>query len=264
MTQTRPEWPFYAGLGLLGGTYVVLVAALLVADVLATTPGHLLEAFRAPDIRAALRLSLVSSALSTLLAMWAAVPLGYLLARVPFPGRGLVELLADVPLVLPPLVIGLSLLLLSQTPVGRALSLGFPVAYEVPAVVVAQFAVTAAYATRAARLTFAQLSPRAEEVARVLGCTRGQAFWLVTLPAARPGLVAAGTLAWARSLGEFGPVLVFAGVTRFKTEVLPTAVYLELAVGRLEAAVAVSLLLVGVAVVVLAGVRLTAGRGAGV
>ena len=88
-----------------------------------------------------------------------------------------------------------------------------------------------------------------------LGCSRAQAVWLVTLPAAKRGMFAAASVAWARSLGEFGPILVFAGATRMKTEVLPTTVWLELSVGNLEAAVAVSLLMVLFAVAVLVAVR---------
>src|SRR5439155_24038977 len=83
----------------------------------------------------------------------------------------------------------------------------------------------------------------------------GQAFWGVVLPEARSGLIAAATLAWARSLGEFGPVLVFAGATRMRTEVLPTTVFLELSIGNIEAAVAVSLLMVFAAVTVLVILR---------
>jgi molybdate transport system permease protein len=92
-----------------------------------------------------------------------------------------------------------------------------------------------------------------------LGCSRSQAFWLVILPEARRGLLTAATLAWARSLGEFGPILIFSGATRFKTEVLPTTVFLELSVGHLEAAVAVSLLMVLAAVVVLLVIRAFGG-----
>ena len=84
-----------------------------------------------------------------------------------------------------------------------------------------------------------------------LGCQRRQAFWLVAFPAARRGMLAAATLAWARSLGEFGPILVFSGATRFKTEVLSPTVFLERSVGNLEAAVAVSLLMVVTAVLAL-------------
>ncbi len=110
--------------------------------------------------------------------------------------------------------------------------------------VLAQFVIGAAFAVRTMRGVFDHLSARPEDVAMTLGCSRGQAVWMVTLPAARRGMFAAFSIAWARSLGEFGPILVFAGATRMKTEVLPTSVFLELSVGRLEAAVAVSLLMV--------------------
>src|SRR5207247_10400420 len=112
-----------------------------------------------------------------------------------------------------------------------------------------------AFAVRRMRVTFDQINPRQEQVALTLGCSRGQAFWLVVLPEARRGLITAATLAWARSLGEFGPILVFSGATRMRTEVLPTTVFLELSIGNLEAAVAVSLLMVAAAAVVLVIVR---------
>ena len=128
--------------------------------------------------------------------------------------------------------------------------------YAVPAVVVAQFAVTAAFAVRTMRVTFDGIDPRTEDVARSLGCSRAGAFWRVTLPEARRGVLTAFTLAWARALGEFGPILVFAGATRMRTEVLSTSVFLELSVGNLEAALAVSLLMIAVAAVVLAVTRL--------
>jgi molybdate transport system permease protein len=166
------------------------------------------------------------------------------------------EVVFDVPIVLPPLVVGLSLLILFQAwPLREA-----GVTYEVPAVVLAQFTVAAAFAVRAMRATFEQLDPRTEQVALTLGCSRWQAFRRVALPEARGGVVGAFTLAWARSLGEFGPVLVFAGATRMKTEVLATSVFLELNVGNLGGAVAVSLVMVGLATVVLIGTRLLGAR----
>ncbi len=243
--------PFYLALGLIGGLYVGLVAAMLAADLTYTTPDHIARALASPEIRAAVWLSLLTCSASAILSVWVAVPLGYLLARTQFPGKAVVDLLVDVPIVLPPLVVGLSLLLLFQTPPGLALQRHLTVTYAVPAVVLAQFAVAAAFAVRTMRVTFEQISPRTEDVAMTLGCSRGRAFWLVALPEARRGILTAGTLAWARSLGEFGPILVFAGATRGKTEVLSTSVFLELSIGNLEAALAVSVLMIGVAVAVL-------------
>lgn len=252
---------FLLCLALLGGTYVVLIVAMLGADLFFTTPGELLTALGSPEIRFAIRLSLVSCTISTLLAMWVAVPLGYLLARTEFPGKGVVDTLLDVPIVLPPLVIGLSLLILFQTELGRFVQQFMTFTFAVPGIVLAQFMVSAAFAVRTMRVTFGQLSPRTEEVARTLGCSRHQAFWRVTMPEARPGLLTAATLAWARALGEFGPILVFAGATRMRTEVLPTTVFLELSVGKIEAAIAVSLLMIVVAAVVLVLARTFGLRG---
>ena len=115
--------------------------------------------------------------------------------------------------------------------------------------------VACAFAVRTMRATFEELHPRREQVAMSLGCSRSQAFWFVTLPEARRGVLVAGTLAWARSLGEFGPILIFGGATRMKTEVLPTSVFLELSVGNVEAAIAVSMLMILVAMIVLILVR---------
>jgi molybdate transport system permease protein len=254
---------FYLCLALLGGTYVALIVAMLAADLFFTSPGDLIAALASPDIRYAIRLSLISCTISTLMALWVAVPLGYLLARTTFPGKVVVDTLLDVPIVLPPLVIGLSLLILFQTEFGRFVQGYITVTYAIPAVILAQFSVSAAFAVRTMRVTFEQLPPRTEQVARTLGCSRHEAFWRVVLPEARPGLLTAATLAWARALGEFGPILVFAGATRMRTEVMPTTVFLELSVGKIEAAIAVSLLMIAVAAVVLVLTRAFGLRGTG-
>lgn len=247
----RPDWPFVLGLAILSGVYVVLILAMLAADMSFTTPGNLLAALRSPEIRFSVRLSLVTCTLTTLLSLWIAVPIGYLMSRFDFPGKRLMDAILDIPIVLPPLVIGLSLLILFQTPVGKAIERVIPFTYAVGGVVLAQFAVACAFAVRTMLVTFDQINPRGEQVALTLGCNRAAAFWRVALPEARRGLLTAATLAWARALGEFGPILVFAGATRLRTEVLPTTVFLELSVGNIEAAVAVSLLMILAAVAVL-------------
>ena len=224
---------------------------MLLADLSFTTPHHLLNALAKPEIQYSIRLSLISCTLTTVLSLWVAVPTGYLMSRHQFPGKRLMDAVLDIPIVLPPLVIGLSLLILFQTPVGRGIQRWVPVTYAVPSVILAQFAVACAFAVRTMLVTFDQISPRCEQVALTLGCNRSQAFWKVALPEARRGVLTAATLAWARSLGEFGPILVFSGATRMRTEVLPTTVFLELSVGNIEAAVGVSLIMIGAALTVL-------------
>ena len=122
--------------------------------------------------------------------------------------------------------------------------------------ILAQFSVACAFAVRTMKATFDHIDPRREQVALSLGCTKVQAFGWVVLPEARRGIMTAFTLAWARSLGEFGPLLIFAGATRMKTEVLSTTVFLEMNIGNIEGAVAVSLIMVAAAVVVLIVARM--------
>jgi molybdate transport system permease protein len=246
----------------LSSSFILLIVLLLLADLLFTTPGEFLVAIRKPEIQAAFRLTILSCTIAAIMSIWVATPLGYLLSRYRFPGRWVIDTIVDIPIVLPPLVLGLSLLILFHLSIGGweleawlRDSVGFPVTYRWPAVVLAQFSVACAFAVRTMRVTFDQINPRAEDVARTLGCTRGQAFIQIALPQAWRGMIAATTIAWARALGEFGPILVFAGATRMRTEVLSTTVFLELSIGQLDAAVAVSLLMVAMAVVVLVILR---------
>ncbi|MEI6236073.1 MAG: ABC transporter permease [Planctomycetota bacterium] len=256
LTSRASDRVFIAGLALIGALYLFLILAMLAADASFTTPWRIWEALGSPEIRYSIKLSLISCCVTSLLSIWFAVPIGYVMSRFDFPGKTVIDAILDIPIVLPPLVVGLSLLILFQTSVGRWIEEIIPITYAIPSVILAQFSVACAFSVRTMRGTFEQISPRGEHVAMTLGCSCAKAFWLVALPEARRGMLTAATLAWARSLGEFGPILVFSGATRFKTEVLPTTVFLELSVGRLESAVAVSLLMVIAAAVVLMVVRI--------
>jgi len=212
------------------------------------------RALVSPEIRYAIVLSLVSCTISTILSLWVAIPIGYVMSRFTFPGKALIDTVLDIPIVLPPLVVGISLLVLFNFPPFAWLSAY--VVYEIPAVILAQFMVAAAFAVRTMRVTFDRIPQRFENVALTLGCNRSKAFWMVIMPQARYGILAAATLAWARALGEFGPILVFAGSTRLRTEVLPTSVFLELQAGSLKGMLAISLLMIFTAAVVLITARL--------
>jgi molybdate transport system permease protein len=269
-TARRVDGWFFAALTFLGGIYVALIVLMLAADLAYTRWQHFAETLSSADIQYSLWLTFVTCTISGILSVWIGTPLAYLLSRTRFRGKGLLDALLDVPIVLPPLVIGLSLLILFHVRLWPgAMNLeewleswcGIRIAFAIPAVVLAQFAVACAFAVRTMRVTFDQINPRAEAVAMTLGSSRGRAFFEIVLPQAWRGLVTSFTLAWARSLGEFGPIMVFAGSTRRKTEVLSTSVFLELSVGRLEPAVALSLCMVAAALVVLLIVRAVGGRG---
>lgn len=211
------------------------------------------------DIRYSIVLSLVSCTLSTLFSLLVAVPIGYLMSRFHFRWKSLIDTVLDIPIVLPPLVIGISLLVLFNFPPFDWFSKY--IVFEIPAVILAQFTVACAFAVRTMRVTFDQIPERYEHVALTSGCNRAQAFWKVIFPQARRGLLAAGTLSWARSLGEFGPILVFAGATHQETEVLPTSVYLEMQAGSLSGMLAVSMIMIVAAVTVLLIARLSGLKG---
>ena len=258
--RAGPNWPFWVAIAAITAAYLGLLLGMLAATATYTSPHHLIRALGSREIQYATGLSLVSCTVAALLSLAVAVPVGYLMSRGRFPGKNTLDTLLDVPIVLPPMVIGLCLLIAFQTPLGRAIDRIVPFTYTVYGVLLAQFTVGAAFAVRQMRTTFDHLAVRPEDVAMTLGCSRGQAVWLVTLPAARRGMFSAASIAWARSLGEFGPILVFAGATRMKTEVLPTTVWLELSVGNLEAAIAVSLMMVALAVTVLLAMRAVGER----
>jgi len=259
----RSDALFVTGLATLFGSYVLLIAGLLVALGSFTSVPDLLRAMHSEEIRYAFWLSMVTCTLSTLFSLWVAIPGGYVLSRFNFPGKSLLDAVLDIPIILPPLVIGLALLILFQTPLGHAVERVVHVTFAKPSIVLAQFTVACAFAIRTMRVAFDQINPRSEHVALTLGCSRSQAFWMVVLPEARRGILTAATLAWARSLGEFGPILVFSGATRLRTEVLPTTVFLELSIGNIEAAAAVSLVMVVAALAVLIVARLFGLRGTG-
>lgn len=247
--RVRSDIPFLVGLGLIGAAYVSILILMIVADIAYTNGASLIAALNSREIRFSIMLSLVSCCISTILSLWIAIPIGYLMSRFEFHGKHCIEAILDIPIVLPPLVIGISLLILFNFPPFSWFSQA--VVFEVPAIIIAQCVVAAAFAVRIMRVAFDHIPARFEAVAMTLGCNRSQAFWMIILPQAKRGMLAAGTIAWARSLGEFGPILVFAGSTRLQTEVLPTSIYLEMQAGNLEGMLAVAIIMILIAALVL-------------
>ncbi len=241
--------------------FVGLVLVLVVGDVAYIDLSSAAEVLRSPFIRSALYLSLWTSILAVLIGLLFAVPMGYALSRFRFPGLTLVDSVVDLPIVLPPLIVGLSLLVFFKTGVGRWIEAsGLEFVYQRKGIVLCQFLVSASFGIRAAKLAFDGVDPRVEHVALTLGCTRAQAFFRVALPLARGGIVAGGILIWARAFGIFGALMVFVGAVRLRTEVLPTTIYLEQSVGRIEVALAVAVLMLVLATVALVAIRLALGR----
>lgn len=240
--------------------YAGSIAVLLAACLGYLEPGAFPAIFHDPDLRFAMRLSLYTTALSAALAIVFAVPMGYILTRGRFPGRTILDTIVDLPIVLPPLVIGVALLVFFQTAPGRFLEqAGLRFVYTRNGIILAQFLVVTPYALRPVKASFEGFDRRLEQVSRTLGWSEWQVFFRVTLPMVREGIVAGTVLAWAVAMGLFGPLMVFAGTTRQKTEVLATSVYLELSVGRLAGALAISLFMAALSFVALVLFKRAAG-----
>ncbi|MEU5527804.1 ABC transporter permease [Micromonospora chersina] len=241
-----------AGLGLL---FLVLpLAGLLVRAPWTTLPRRLAQ----PGVLTALRLSLETATLATLLCVALGVPLAWLLARVDFPGRRLVRALVTVPLVLPPVVGGVALLLVfgRRGLLGSWLDATFGVTlpFTTAGVVLAEAFVAMPFLVIAVEGALRGADARYEEAAATLGAGRWTTFTRVTLPLVAPGVAAGAVLCWARALGEFGATITFAGNYPGRTQTMPLAVYLALETD-VQAAIVLSLILLTVSVAILAGLR---------
>lgn len=259
-TTTRPV----DGPALGRAPYLLLVPAVLGVVFLATPLAALLvrtpwsdlgSRLTDPAILDALRLSLVTSLAALAIVEIVGIPLAWLLARVEFPGRAVLRTLVVVPLVLPPVVAGVSLLVAfgRRGLVGGPLYdwFGVSLPYTTAAVVVAHAFVALPFFVLSVEGALRAGDPELDVVAATLGADRWTTFRRVSLPLAAPGLLAGTVLAWARAIGEFGATITFAGNFQGTTRTMPNAIYVALQTDQ-EAAVVLSVILLLVCVVVLA------------
>jgi molybdate transport system permease protein len=240
---------------MLGLLFLTLpLAGLLIRAPWTTLPQRLTE----PGVLSALRLSLLTATLATLLCLLLGVPLAWLLARVEFPGRRVVRALVTVPLVLPPVVGGVALLLVfgRRGLIGSWLdsTFGITLPFTTAGVVLAEAFVAMPFLVIAVEGALRGADTRYEEAAATLGAGRWTTFTHITLPLVAPGIAAGAVLCWARALGEFGATITFAGNFPGTTQTMPLAVYLALETD-LQAAIVLSLVLLTVSVVILAALR---------
>ncbi|MFE0648405.1 ABC transporter permease [Streptomyces sp. NPDC059534] len=220
--------------------------------------GELARHLSSPGTVQALKLSLLVSFWALGLSLLLGVPLAWLLARVPFPGKSLVRSLVLLPMVLPPTVGGVALLLAfgRRGLLGPWLedTFGITLPFHTSGAVLAATFVAMPFLVISLEGALGGLRPRYEETAASLGASPVRVFFTVTLPMVAPGVVAGAALTWARALGEFGATITFAGNLPGTTQTLPLHVYLLLQ-DEPEAATSVSLLLLAIAMAVLIGLR---------
>jgi len=245
----------------------------------------LMGSLRNPENHFAIKLSVVTATITALISMVVAIPAAYVLSRYRLPGGQVIDTVLDMPIVLPPPVMGISLLILFSTPAGQLVNsltpewfavavnkvLGLVLGHEIRdgtnwvyttrGIIVAQFFVACSFGVRAVKASFDTIGRRHEDVARTLGCTQRQAFTRVVLPMARTGVVAGFVMTWARAIAEFGPILFFCLATEWKTEVMPIAMFLNFSAGSVEPAIALVLIMMAISLVTLLTFKKLGGQG---
>jgi len=216
---------------LITGLLVFAIAALFMVPELS----DVWQSFWSEEMLYSLRLSLWTGLISTGLVMVFSLPIGYSLSRFQFFGKGFAKTIIDLPVAFPELVLGLCLLLLfGNTFVGRIFQwMGLNFVFTKQGVVAAQFFTALPYASRIMKSTFDYIDPRMEFVSRSLGYSMFETFMNVSLPLAKNGIMASTVIAFARCIGTFGTVLILAGGTYMKTEVLPMTLYLNISYGNM-------------------------------
>ncbi len=242
-----------AALALLAGFISLPILSL----VLWTVSEDSWRAMATPEARAALLLSIRTTCISLLIIVSVGTPAAYVLARKDFRGKRLLDSLIDIPAVLPPSAAGIALLLTFGRfgLAGKYLEMfGVQITFTTAAVVIAEVFVAAHFYVRQATVGFSQVRRDVEEAARVDGAGSLGVFTRVTVPLAFPALVAGAVMAWARALGEFGATVIFAGSFQGVTQTIPLAIFAEFQ-RNLDAAVALSVLVLGFAFTVIVAVR---------
>lgn len=234
-----------------------LIALPLAGIVLRVNPAALLAQLGDPGVRQALWLSAVTSLAATVICVLLGLPMAALLATRDFPGKRVIEILMDLPMVIPPTVAGFALLMAFGRAglLGSTLSaFGITLPFTTAGVVVAQVFMSAPFLVGAARAGFTAVDQRYLDSAATLRAGEVYSFLRVRLPLALPSVIAGAGMCWARALGEFGATITFAGNMAGSTRTVPLDVYLLLQ-EDLDKAATLSLLLVIMAVVLLAAMR---------
>lgn len=261
MSRLRLRWfPF-----VLAATLVAALAFLTIpiaAIFLEAGPAELLDSLGNEQALAALRLSLITSSIAVGLILLFGTPAAYLLATRSFRGRAAIMTLIELPLVVPPAVVGIGLLA-AFGPAGLFGStledLGVQLVFETAGVVVALTFVASPFYMRQAQTAFEAVEPSWLGASRTLGASEARTFIRVAIPAAAAGLLTGTALAWGRALGEFGATIVFAGSFQGVTQTAPLAI-LQLFGSDFDAALALSAVLVAVSAALLATVKLVSPR----
>ena len=213
---------------------------------------HVGQAVTSDEVLFSLRMSVVTSTISTTFCLLLALPTSYALTRTNMPFKRAAETLMQLTLSLPYILLGFALLLMFSSPAGKALKdIGLAVVFQPVGIVFAQLIVNLPFSIRMVRTAFGDVNPRMEFVAKTLGASSFETFRTIILPLCRNSIISTFVLTWARGMGEFGATLMLVGVTRMRTETLPGSVYLSISTGNTDTAMATAMIMLIVSAITL-------------
>lgn len=229
----------------------------MIAVFLDMTPKEIWQQLQTPLAYESLKLSVYTTMISLGLIVILGTPLAYLLATKEFIGKRVLDVLIQLPIVIPPAVAGVGLLMVFGRfgLIGGLLDIyGIRIGFTIIAVIMAQSFISAPFYIQAARTAFANIDQSIVNVSRTLGASKLRTFFKIILPLSIPGLITGAALSWGRALGEFGATLMFAGNLPGKTQTMPLAIYSAMGLD-MRIAVALSALLITVAFFLLLSVK---------
>ncbi|WP_394296458.1 ABC transporter permease [Methanocaldococcus bathoardescens] len=231
---------------LLSFLFTFLLFLAIASLFLIPNPSEVISSLKTEEMMYSLKLSIITSSISTFLVIMLSIPIGYALSRYQFLGKSVIKSILDLPMAFPELVLGLALLLLfGQSFIGKSLEdIGIKIVFTKLGIIVAQFFTALPYAVRVIYSAYEEINPRYELVSRSLGYNELETFFNVTLPLAKNGLFASTIITFARCMGAFGAVLILAGGSYMNTEILPITLYLNISYGNLGMAITSGILLI--------------------
>lgn len=219
----RPE-PMLMLFTVIGALLLLFIAMPIVMTVAMENPSSMLATLSDPEVRAAISTSFGAALISTVLSCLAGIPLAYLLARTDFKGKGVVQSIVDVPIVIPHTIAGITLLVVfgrSGIFSDQMSALDLHLEDSLLGIVLAMMFVSAPLVVNSAREGFEKVDERLEKVARTLGASRGDAFLTVAMPLSLSSILTGAIMSWARAVSEFGAVIIIA----YFPKAIPTLIY---------------------------------------
>ena len=244
---------------LLGAVILLFIFLPLFAMIVSSSPSGLLDTLRQEEVTGAILLSLYAALLATIVGFSLGIPLAYLLARHDFPGKGVIEGLIDLPIVIPHSAAGIALLFVF----GRRFllggvfhTLGVDFVGEIPGIVIAMLFVSIPFLVNSAKEGFKKVDVRLENVARTLGASPWQAFFRISLPLARGSILSGTVMMWSRGISEFGAVMILA----YYPMIASVLVYARFEAFGLDYAMPVAVLLILTCLAIFIALRVVAHR----